>query len=138
MVDETRVLRLLRAIQDDLHLLSAESGADQQRRSDRLWLPGIKYTFVTAIEACVDVAQHLCAAEGWGPPRDNGDAMAVLAAHGVLPPELGVAMRHAVGFRNVLVHEYVAVDDAVVLMRLGDPADLHGFVSAVATWLPRS
>ena len=36
---------------------------------------GVKYTFVTAIEACVDVAQHICATEGWGPPTDNGDAV---------------------------------------------------------------
>jgi nicotinamidase-related amidase len=26
----------------------------------------VKYTFVTAIEACVDVAQHICATQGWG------------------------------------------------------------------------
>src|ERR1700684_1195956 len=31
-------------------------------------LRGVKYTFVTAIEACVDGAQHICATEGWGPP----------------------------------------------------------------------
>jgi len=31
-----------------------------------MWLGGVKYTFVTAIEACVDVAQHICATEGVG------------------------------------------------------------------------
>ena len=41
-----------------------------------MWLAGVKYTFVTAIEACVDAAQHVCAVQGWGPPRDNGDAIA--------------------------------------------------------------
>ncbi|WP_237702770.1 MULTISPECIES: hypothetical protein [Protofrankia] len=32
---------------------------------------------MTAIEACVDVAQHICATQGWGPPADNGDAIIV-------------------------------------------------------------
>ena len=69
MVDEVRVLRLLRSISDDLAVLRAEASADPERRADPLWLRGIKYTFVTAIEACVDVAQHVCASKGWGRRR---------------------------------------------------------------------
>ena len=135
MVDETRVLRLLRSVTDDLALLRAESAADDSRRADRLWLPGIKYTLVTAIEACVDVAQHLCASEGWGPPRDNGDALELLGRHGVLDSGLATQMRRAAGFRNVLVHEYVEVDDEIVLSRLKDLSDLDSFVAAVAEWV---
>jgi len=44
-------------------------------------------------------------------------------------------MRRAVDFRNALVHEYVAVDDAVVLARLGDLADRIHFGRSVADWL---
>ena len=65
-----------------------------------LGLRGVKYTFITAIESCVDVAQHICAAEGWGPPDDNADALALLGRHGVLDPALAGRMRQAVGFRN--------------------------------------
>jgi uncharacterized protein YutE (UPF0331/DUF86 family) len=60
VVDEARILRLLRSISDDLSVLNRESGADLARREDPIWLRGVKYTFVTAIEACVDVAQHIC------------------------------------------------------------------------------
>lgn len=95
---------------------------------------GVKYTFVTAIEACVDVAQHICASEGWGPPRDNGDALTLLGAHRVLDGDLATRLRQAVGFRNVVVHKYVQVDDRVVTARLADPSDLTEFVAAVAEW----
>lgn len=44
MVDEVRVLRLLRAITDDLSVLRHESDADDERRADPLWLRGVKYT----------------------------------------------------------------------------------------------
>ena len=137
MVDETRVLRLLRSVGDDVAVLSREAAADGKRRHDPMWLRGVKYAFITAVEACIDVAQHLCATEGWGPPRDNGDAMAVLARHGVLTEELGAVMRRAVGFRNVLVHEYVGVDDDIVLRRLAQLDDLHGYVASVTDWLGR-
>jgi uncharacterized protein YutE (UPF0331/DUF86 family) len=91
--------------------------------------------FVTAIEACVDVAQHICAAEGWGPPADNGDAVRLLGDHGVCTPELARSIRQAVGFRNVLVHEYVKVNDDVVIGRLKALGDLEAFVSQVAAYV---
>jgi uncharacterized protein YutE (UPF0331/DUF86 family) len=135
VVDEVRVLALLRSVTNDLDLLSREASADDERRADPIWLPGIKYTFVTAIEACVDVAQHVCATEGWGPPKDNGDAVELLGRHGVLGTDLAGRVRRAVGFRNVLVHEYVRVDDGIVVDRLRDPSDLRAFVQAVVEWL---
>jgi uncharacterized protein YutE (UPF0331/DUF86 family) len=135
VVDETRVLRLLRSMADDVSRLEAEAGASADRRSDPMWLAGVKYHFVTAIEAAVDVAQHICAAEGWGPPQTNGEAMSLLGSRGILTGDLADRMRRAVGFRNVLVHEYVDVDDSVVLSRLRDLADLHSFATAIAEWI---
>jgi uncharacterized protein YutE (UPF0331/DUF86 family) len=137
MVDKTRVLHLLRALSDDLAVLRSAAAARPEQRTEPLWLRGVKYTFITAIEACIDVAQHICAAEGWGPPQDNADAIALLGQHEILDRELAVRMRQAVGFRNVLVHEYVAVDDMIVLAMLKDPSDLEQFSRQIATWLGR-
>ncbi len=135
MVDEDRVLRLLRSIADDTAVLRQEAGASQERRQDPIWLRGVKYTFVTAIEACVDVAQHICATEGWGPPADNGDAVWLCGKHGVLTTELAASMRKAVGFRNVLVHDYIEVDDLIVVDRLRSLGDLEEFVRQVAAYV---
>ena len=112
-----------------------EADASPERRSDPLWLPGIKYLMLSAIESCIDVAQHLCATQGWGPPADNGDAMRLLGVHGVLSVDLADQMRRAVGFRNVLVHEYVEVDDDVVRARAADHGDLTGLAGAVVGWM---
>lgn len=135
MVDEARILRLLRGITDDLAILCRESAAEEARRADPIWLRGVKYTFVTAIEACIDVAQHICSAEGWGPPADNGDAMRLLGSHDVLTADMADALRKAVGFRNVLVYEYVQVSDDIVTARLADLGDLEGFIEQVAAFI---
>jgi uncharacterized protein YutE (UPF0331/DUF86 family) len=135
VVDEDRVLRLLRSITDDVSVLRGESQAGEVRREDPMWLRGVKYTFVTAIEACVDVAQHICATEGWGPPADNGDAVRLLGDHGVCTPELARSIRRAVGFRNVLVHDYIKVNDDIVIDRLKALGDLDDFVSQVAAFV---
>ena len=135
MVDEVRILRLLRSLADDVSVLRSEAAAEEERRADQMWLRGIKYAFVSAIEASIDVAQHVCSSEGWGPPRDNGDAMLVLGRHGVLEPDLAQRMRAAVGFRNVLVHQYGDVDDDIVLQRLTDLSDLDAYAGGIVRFL---
>jgi uncharacterized protein YutE (UPF0331/DUF86 family) len=135
VVDQDRVLRLLRGVSDDVSVLEGESAADESRRVDPMWLRGVKYTFITAIEGCVDGAQHICATEGWGPPADNGDAVRLLGEHGVCGPELARSIRQAVGFRNVLVHDYIRVNDEIVVDRRKALTDLEDFVSQVASFV---
>lgn len=127
----------LRAITQNVQHLEAETIALESRRADPIWMAGIKYWLVTAVEACIDIAQHMAGSEGWRLPTDNGDAMRVLAENGVLDPALADRMRMAVGFRNIVIHEYARVDERIVLDRLADPSDLDLFVSAVSEWLER-
>ncbi len=51
--------------------------------------------------------------------------------------EVGLSSRlsRAVGFRNVLVHRYVDVDDEQVVAKLDELGDLDGFVAAVSDWV---
>jgi uncharacterized protein YutE (UPF0331/DUF86 family) len=42
-----------------------------------------------------------------------------------------------VGFRNVLVHDYIRVDDSIVIDRLQALGDLEDFVSQVAAFVTR-
>ena len=44
-------------------------------------------------------------------------------------------MRKAVGFRNVLVHDYIEVDDSIVVGRLKSLDDLEEFVRQVAAYV---
>lgn len=135
MVDERRVRRLLQRISEDLSYLSDRSSEDPKfLAGDPDRLLALKYVFVTTIEGCLNVAQHLCASEGWGPPESNADSLRILGRHGVLSLPLADAMALAVGFRNVLVHGYVDVDDRRVVAFLKEVGDLEAFVASVAAW----
>ncbi len=50
----------------------------------------------------------------------------------MIADELGDSLARAVGFRNVLVHGYADVDDALVVAQLDRLADLQAFVHGVA------
>ena len=137
MVDEGRVARLLRGIDERVGRLRAERLNAAERRTEPLWLDAIKYLFVTAIEGCVDVAHHLAASERWGAPDTNAAAFDLLARHEVVDRDLARRLAKAVGFRNVLVHQYAAVDDDRVVAALDELDDLGGFVQQVSAWLIR-
>ena len=135
MVDELRVRRLLRQAMDTVAFLDEEASADAAIRVQRRWLDSIKYNFIAVIECCVDVGQHVCAVQGWGPPDSNADSFAILAAHDVLSREIADQMARASGFRNILVHEYIAVRGDLVVANLSRTGDIRRFVAEIADWL---
>jgi len=135
VVDARRVERILRRVSEDLGALRSYAAGASSLRADAARLGHTKYLFVTAIEGCVDVAQHLCASESWGPPATNADAVRILARHGVVEEGLADSIASAVGFRNVLVHLYTEVDDERVVDHLAGLGHLEQFVADVAAWV---
>jgi len=135
VVDANRVTRLLRSLDESLASLSRRQEASPTQRQDETWLLAVKYLFVTTIESCIDIAQHLCSTESLGTPDDNGDAMRRLGVAGIIDHATAAEMVSAVGFCNVLVHEYVDVDDQVVLDRLAEHAVLMDYARQVARWM---
>jgi len=137
VVDAVRVTRLLRSLDEGLASLARREQATPAQRGDETWLLAVKYLFITTIEACIDIAQHLCTTESLGTPADNGDALRRIGAAGIVETKTAAAMVAAVGFRNVLVHEYVDVDDQIVKERLEHHEDLRNFAVQVGEWLSR-
>ena len=90
-----------------------------------------------AIQTCIDIAFHLCAADGVV-PATSGEAFAQLARRGRISRPLAQRLQRAAGFRNVLVHEYTEIDWKIVLevVRTGT-RDLAAFGKAVVAVLER-
>lgn len=84
-----------------------------------------------AIQTCIDVAFHLCGAHGMV-PTTAAEAFAELAKRGLIERRLAGRLQLAVGFRNVLAHEYTDVDWRIVMrvMRTGT-RDLAAFGKSV-------
>ncbi len=135
MVDAERVAALLTRLRAELDYLTARADSDRVAlRTDEERLSGLKYRFITTLETVVNIAQHLCASEGWGPPASNADSVRLLGRHGVVEEPLSDRVAAAVGFRNILVHQYEEVDDDKVVAHLDDIGDLQAFVRQTADW----
>jgi uncharacterized protein YutE (UPF0331/DUF86 family) len=81
---------------------------------DKLLIGGAKYYLQVSIECCLDIANHIIAANGFRAPRDYADSFKVLEENDVLDQDLGLKLRQMAKFRNRLVHLYGEIDDAYV------------------------
>jgi uncharacterized protein YutE (UPF0331/DUF86 family) len=67
-----------------------------------------------AVQACVDIGAHIVSGMQVPPPDTMGQTFDLLAQAGVIPAALATRMKKAVGFRNVAVHSYEAIDWQIV------------------------
>ena len=80
-----------------------------------------------ACEAALDMGQHLIRRERLGIPQSARDVFALLAASGWIESDLAEALKRMVGYRNIAVHEYQAlqlpITVAVITCHLGEFLD---------------
>lgn len=107
MVDKELVQSLLLQLDDKLKILKkvpVKSLEDLQK--DFILQNAILHLLQTAVEICLDVANHLIADEGWRAPSSNRDVFQVLFENGVFSKGLLEHCQNMAGFRNILVHMY--------------------------------
>jgi uncharacterized protein YutE (UPF0331/DUF86 family) len=93
------------------------------------------YALQTTVQALLDAGAHILSARFKESPRDYSEIVPHLVRHGVLDADLGQRLGKVSGFRNVLVHEYAAVDYRLVHEKLGQLDDLEAFAAAIDAWL---
>ena len=63
-----------------------------------------------AVQVSVDIGAHLIAGLSVPPPKTMGEVFSILSDEKLIPEDTGIALRNAVGFRNLSVHAYDQVD----------------------------
>lgn len=67
-------------------------------------------TLQLAIEAVISVCDQLIASLSLPLPDAGRDAVLAIARAGVISDDLGARLARTVGFRNILVHQYLSID----------------------------
>jgi uncharacterized protein YutE (UPF0331/DUF86 family) len=77
-----------------------------------------------ACEAALDMGQHLIRRDRLGVPQSSRDVFELLARAKRISPELASQLKRMVGFRNIAVHDYTALQlpivEAIIRERLDD------------------
>ena len=134
MVDKPKLDQMLSNLKEYVGVLRGLGAVPQQdflNSSDKIG--NAKYHFVIAIECCIDIANHVIAAENYRFPHDSADSFTVLGEQSVLDAAFAERLGEMARFRNRLVHLYWDLEDRRVFSYLQDSlGDLERFAQAVA------
>ncbi|MEO7493334.1 MAG: DUF86 domain-containing protein [Massilia sp.] len=85
-----------------------------------------------ACEASLDIGQHLLRRERLGSPQSARDVFTLLASAGWVDSELADVMKRMIGYRNIAVHDYLALQLPITVAILEHHlADFVAFTHAI-------
>lgn len=125
MVDRLVIERLLSFVNGYLNdLKSLQDVSFPQYSGDIRLQRFAERTLQIAIEACLDICNHIISDEGFREPEDNRDMFKVLLENGLITEDLCRRLQDMASFRNLIVHSYTKTDNEIVYgifkKRLGD------------------
>ena len=74
----------------------------------------VSLNLTRAVQITVDIGSHLIACTDYPPPTTMGEVFEVMNQAGFIDAKLAERMKKAVGFRNLAVHNYDAINWAIV------------------------
>ncbi len=91
-----------------------------------------------AVQMCVDIAAHLIASAEIPAPATMGQTFELLGQKGLIAADLAVRLQRAVGFRNIVIHNYEIIDWQVVHALARDHlGDFAAFARAIVEHLDK-
>ena len=129
-------LAKLAVIRRCLQRIQSKTGGDPETVDDIDIQDIVVLNLQRAIQATIDLAAHLITIHQWGLPASLKENFTLLAGQGVIDRALSRHLEAMVGFRNIAVHEYQALDIAILKRVLRERLeDFAAFESAVKRFL---
>lgn len=95
-------------------------GVDRRNLAENLTLRNdVLFTLLTMAQLVIDIAGELCARRGVRFDTYR-EAIRHLSDDPRFPGDLAATLERLAGFRNIVVHEYIGIDDAKVVEALNE------------------
>jgi len=110
--DPDRMLKLISQMREAVgHLKRLKECEKAVFTSDPDKIGSTKYNFIIAIEAAIDMCNHIISRNGYRAPEDYADAFAVLGENRAFEKSFVDDLKEMAKFRNRLVHIYWEIDE---------------------------
>lgn len=91
-----------------------------------------------AVQLSVDIGTHLIASSDQPAPDTMGQTFDVLSSMTLIGPELALRMKKTVGFRNIAIHNYEAIDWQIThIIATRHLEDFSAFAGAIIDYMEK-
>ena len=139
-IDIERIQKRFREIEVRLKYLHESAATDKITfLTDHRLATSTERDLEIAIQACLDIADHLIAKLGLElPKKDRKETFSILASHKIIPQELVSNLTSMAGQRNILIHEYLEVERDKIYQTINENLDdFVRFVQAIQRYLDK-
>jgi len=99
-------------------------------------LQAVKHSLFEIAEACIDMAGHIVAAEGYERTDTYAGLFQKLSENKIIPAQLSEKLAQMARFRNLLVHHYHYVEKGELLKIIEDDLpDVKEYVKAIYSYM---
>ena len=96
----------------------------------------ILFNLQMAIQNCIDMAAHIVSQESLGVPGSYNEMLYLLEEKGYIDKDITEMMVKAVGFRNLMVHEYTKMNlNQIFEIAKTGPQDINRYIRAILSKL---
>lgn len=108
------LLNKMHTIRNCLNRIHEDYQQNPERLNNFTFQDAIILNIQRACEACIDIAMHVVSEKKLGLPQNSRDAFDLLFSNKIINESLNEKMKAMVGFRNIAVHDYKAMNVSIV------------------------
>lgn len=140
MVDREVVQRILSSLNEALeHLKSKQDITFEVYEKDKDVQAIVERRLESAIQACIDIGNHIISQQNFGTPSDYGEIFSILTQNDIISTEQGNILVRMAGFRNILIHEYRDIlNEKVYDVLQNRLSDFYDFAKSIIDYLEKN
>lgn len=132
MPDNDVVLAKAASIQKCLRRIKEVTGLNPDSLSDINIQDIFVLNLQRAVQSAIDLAAHVIATEGLGVPDTIKDSFLLMEQAGIIGKDLSKRMQAMVGFRNIAIHDYQAINiDILKAILVNHLKDMEEFYTVI-------
>lgn len=130
--------KLLLYLEEMVSQLEEKDITEQKLQADIDLLFSVEHRLHTAIEAVINISEHIVAGLNLGHVDHAKDTIKILAQAGIISKDLAERLGKAADMRNILVHQYFDIDvKKIADATTKDLKDLREFARSINEFLEK-
>ena len=137
MISKDVVNAMIDIIDENIRLIEEIRSQDYESFSGSFRdIQAAKHSLQEAIEACLDIGNHIIAEKGFRRPEDYKEIFMVMEEEGIIDHVLSTKLQEMARFRNLLVHRYGEIDTRRIYIIMSDGLkDIRAFAKMILKYI---